>query len=87
MNLVVAKSGAASVNNLPAVVKIPVSLLGAAGALGIFALWPGMMWHCVVVRKTTVPRKIGWMLLLLLTIPVGALIYYFLVFDRTFADL
>jgi hypothetical protein len=82
LNLVVAKAGAASVNNLPVLIKLPLSLIGAAGALGLFALWPGMIWHCLVVHKGRVATRIGWIVLLLLTIPFGALTYYYLVFQK-----
>lgn len=67
----------------PWVVKIPLGIIGAAGAFGFFALWLGMIWHCATVWHVGAGRKIGWLLLLLLTMPIGSLVYYFVIFKRT----
>jgi hypothetical protein len=82
LDVVVVKFGASSVDNLPLLAKFPLSLIGAVGALSLFALWPGMIWHCLTVYRSSAARKAGWIALLLLTIPLGSLAYYFSVFKR-----
>lgn len=80
LDLVVILKGPEAVNDLPIGFKLPISFVGAVGTLGLFALWPGMIWHCLVVSTASLGRKIAWLLFLLLTIPIAALLYYFNVF-------
>ena len=80
LNLVAFKGGSELVNHLPVLVKIPIALIGAAGTLGLFALWPSMMWHCVVINRGSLIGRAAWLISLLLTIPLATLAYYFIVF-------
>jgi hypothetical protein len=82
LDVLVVNSGASSVENLPIIVKLPLSLIGAVGVLSLFALWPGMIWHCLTVHRTSIAKKALWIVLLLLTIPLGSIVYYFSVFKR-----
>jgi hypothetical protein len=70
-------------SRVPWIVKILLGLVGAGGAFGFFALWLGMIWHCSAVWRVGTGRKIRWLLLLLLTMPIGSLIYYFAIFRET----
>ena len=75
-------AGPDALPRMPWAVKIVLGLAGAGGAFGFFVLWFGMMWHCSVVWEIARTKKIAWFLLILLTMPAGALLYYFLVFIR-----
>ena len=81
LNLLVLARGAESITTLPAVFMSPIGIVGAAGALSCMALWPSMMWHCLVVNKSSVTQKALWFALLIFTIPLGAVIYYFVVIE------
>ena len=76
VKLLIALRGPASVDNLPTALIFPMGLIGAVGAFAFFALWPCMMWHCLVVNKATPIKKIFWFMLLLFTLFVGTLVYY-----------
>jgi hypothetical protein len=77
LNLLVLAKGAASVTALPGVLIAPIGIIGAAGALACMVLWPSMMWHCLVVSKASTTQKALWFALLLFTVPLGTVIYYF----------
>jgi hypothetical protein len=66
----------------PSIVKFILGIVGAAGAFGFFALWLGMIWYCLAVWRVGIAKKIGWFLLLLVTMPLGSLVYYFVVFEQ-----
>jgi len=71
------------INSLPFIVRLPVGLLGAFGAIGILSLWLGMIWDCAITSKLPAWSKVKWLLLLVLINWGGGLIYYYRVFkDR-----
>ncbi len=59
---------------------LPFALIGAFFGVGMIVLWFGMMWDCAFTRKMRVWSKVLWMLLLIPTSGMGALIYYFCVY-------
>lgn len=67
-------------NQLPLVVRLPLGLLGSFSAIGIIALWFGMIWDCAVASGLPIRSRVKWLILLVLTNMLGALIYYFRVF-------
>ncbi len=69
-------------DSLPFLVRVPFGLLGAFSAVGIITLFYGMLWDCWMTSKMTRTSKIRWTLLLVLTNMVGALIYYYRVFNK-----
>ncbi|MGA8938405.1 MAG: PLDc N-terminal domain-containing protein [Acidobacteriaceae bacterium] len=69
-------------NGLPPLIRIPFGIIGAFSAVGIITVWVGMIVDCLGFTKMSVTSKIGWLLLLLLTNMLGALIYYYAVFDK-----
>jgi hypothetical protein len=69
-------------NNMPFIVRLPLGMFGAFLAVGMIALWVGMMWNSLVVSKLPVLSKVGWFLLMVITNMLGALIYYFVVFQK-----
>jgi hypothetical protein len=79
---VVGREGMGWLDNLPFLVRLPLGLLGVAGAIGIVSLWFGMMWDCLFVSRLSLFSKIGWFLLLLITNMLGTLIYYYVRFQR-----
>jgi hypothetical protein len=81
LNFMIGFKGPESVAHLPTVLLIPICVLVFAGAFSFFALWPAMMWHCMVVNKTTAGKKVLWMVLLLFTMFVGVLVYYFITIE------
>jgi hypothetical protein len=68
--------------NPPFLVRLPLGILGVACAIGIISLWLGMMWDCLFVSKLPTPSRVRWLLLLLLTNMLGALIYYYTRFQK-----
>jgi hypothetical protein len=82
LNIVLAIVGREPLENLPFLVRLPLGMLGACGAIGIIALWIGMMWNCVANSQLSMVSKIGWLLLIVLTNMLGAVIYYYVVFQR-----
>ena len=82
LNVLVVLLGSSVVENVPFLVRLPLGILGALSAVGIIALWFGMMWNCVVVSQLPRLSKVGWFLLIVFTNMLGALIYYFLVFQK-----
>jgi hypothetical protein len=86
MNIVLVIVGNAGIenlnNNMPFIVRLPLGMFGAFLAAGMIALWVGMMWNSLVVSKLPVLSKVGWFLLMVITNMLGALIYYFVVFQK-----
>ena len=86
LNFVEAMMGAgrfeAWTNGLPFLVRIPFGLIGAFSAVGMISLWFGMMWDCWFASTMPNASKLRWTLLLVLTNLLGALIYYYRVFNR-----
>ena len=56
---------------------LPLFLIGAFFGIGVTVLWFGMMWDCAFTSNMRVWSKILWLLLLIPTSSIGALIYYF----------
>ncbi len=69
-------------DGLSFLVRIPFGVIGAFSAVGIIALWFGMMWDCWFASNMPHASKLRWTLLLVLTNMLGALIYYYRVFSR-----
>jgi len=44
----VGREGMAWIDNPPFLIRLPLGILGAAGAVGIVSLWFGMMWDCLL---------------------------------------
>ena len=86
LNFVAATVGAVRfeswTDGLSFLVRIPFGLIGAFSAVGIISLWFGMMWDCWFASKMPHASKLRWTLLLVLTNMLGALIYYYRVFNR-----
>jgi len=82
LNLVGAIVGRESFQNLPFLIRLPLGTLGAFSAIGIIALWIGMMWNCVATTRLPTLSRIGWGFLLVFTNMLGALIYYYVVYQR-----
>jgi hypothetical protein len=59
---------------------LPFFLIGAFFGIGVTLLWFGMMWDCAFTSKMRVWLKVLWLLLLIPTSGIGALIYYFCVY-------
>jgi hypothetical protein len=80
LNIAVGKAGGESVKAIPSALKIPIGAVGALGAFGFFALWLGMLWNCVATPNRSIAIRWLWLLLILFSGPIGALVYYFLAF-------
>lgn len=65
---------------------LPFFLIGAFFGICLTLLWFGMMWDCVFTRKMRVWSKVLWLLLLIPTSSVGALIYYFCVYRHRLSE-
>lgn len=61
--------------------RIAMAPIGIAGALSGSVLFLGMLIDCVISRRRSIPARILWFVLILLTNVLGALIYYFRVFN------
>jgi hypothetical protein len=61
---------------------LPFFLIGAFFGISVTLLWFGMMWDCAFTSKMRVWSKALWLLLLIPTSSVGALIYYFGVYKN-----
>lgn len=59
---------------------LPFSLVGAFFGIGVIVLWFGMIWDCAFNSKLRVSYKLLWLLLLIPTSGIGALIYYFCIY-------
>lgn len=86
LNIVEAFIGAEHLANvmdgLPFILRVPFGILGAFSAIGIIFLWYGMIWDCWFTSKMSKESKTRWTLLLVITNMLGALIYYYRVFDK-----
>jgi hypothetical protein len=69
-------------DNLPFLVRIPFGLIGAFSAIGIISLWFGMIWDCWFSSDMPSASKLQWTFLLVLTNMLGALVYYYRVYNR-----
>jgi hypothetical protein len=69
-------------DRLPLLVWPPVAALILFLVVGGFVLWIGMIWDCAVAVEVSVWSKVLWLLLVVLTPNLGALVYYFCVFKR-----
>jgi hypothetical protein len=63
------------------VLAIPV-LICSFFAIGITVLWFGMILDCALISKLPIWSKVIWLVLLVLTNAIGALIYYFCVYKN-----
>jgi hypothetical protein len=50
--------------------------------IGGFVLWLGMIWDCAVTCEMSARSRVLWLILVIPTPYLGALIYYFCVFNR-----
>lgn len=69
-------------NNAAYLVRIPLGVLGAFTAIGVIALWIGMMLDCVLYSGLSWFSRLKWLLLLVVINMLGAFIYYFKVFNK-----
>ena len=56
---------------------LPFFVAVAFFGIGVTMLWFGMMWDCAFTSNMRVWPKVLWLLLLIPTSSIGALIYYF----------
>lgn len=61
---------------------LPFSLIGAFFGIGVTVLWFGMILDCAFISRMRVVSKALWLLLLIPTSGLGALIYYFCVYRK-----
>lgn len=71
-----------ALETLPFLIRLPFGVLGAFSAFGILALWLGMIWHCAFTSNLPVWPRTKWLVLLVLTNMLGALLYYYRVFKN-----
>jgi hypothetical protein len=69
-----------SLETLPFLIRLPFGLLGAFSAFGILALWLGMIWDCAFISGLPAWSRAKWLVVLVLTNQLGALLYYYRVF-------
>ena len=74
--------GNPGLNNLPFALVFPMGTLGALCAVLFLPFWIGMMWDCLFQSRLPIYSKAAWFLFIALTVYVGLLFYYFLVFQR-----
>ena len=67
---------------LPFIFRVPSGILGAVSAIAIIFPWYGMIWDCWFTSKMPKESKIRWTLLLVITNMLGALIYYYRIFNK-----
>ena len=65
---------------------LPFFLIGAFFGIGVTLLWFGMLWDCAFTSKMGVWSKVLWLLLLVPTTGVGALVYYFRVYRHRLSE-
>lgn len=68
-------------NSLPLSVRVPLGILGAFSAFGIITLWLGMLWDCAFASRLPARSRAKWLAALVLINWLGALIYYYRVFE------
>jgi Phospholipase_D-nuclease N-terminal len=66
----------------PGLIWPPVVALILFLTIGGFVLWLGMIWDCAVDSERSALSKVLWLILVIPTPDLGALIYYFCVFNR-----
>jgi hypothetical protein len=66
----------------PGLIWPPLAALILFLTIGGFVLWLGMIWDCAVASERSVWSKVLWLILVIPTPYLGALIYYFCVFKR-----
>ena len=66
----------------PSLVWPPLVALILFLTIGGFVLWLGMIGDCAVANKMSVTSRVLWLILVIPTPYLGALIYYFCVFSR-----
>jgi hypothetical protein len=71
----------------PGLVWPPVIVLVLFWTIGGIVLWLGMIRDCATARGISAGSRLLWLLLIVLTPDLGALIYYFCVFCRQQARL
>jgi hypothetical protein len=57
----------------------------AAGVLGLLIIIIGMAIFCLFQDRSSVGRKIIWILVFFFTLPVGSLVYFFTVYKKMVA--
>jgi hypothetical protein len=65
----------------PLLILLPLTLICSFFAIGITVLWLGMIWDCAF-SKMPIGARIAWLVLLVLTCTLGALVYYFCVYNK-----
>lgn len=65
---------------VPDLLRIPLGTAGAAGAIGFFILWPGMLFDSLVASDLPILKRLGWFFGVLFLGPFGAVAYYFISF-------
>jgi len=74
--------GRPGLNDLPFALVFPMGTLGALCAVLFIPFWIGMMWDCLFLSRLPLYSKVAWFLFIALTVYLGLLVYYFLVFER-----
>ena len=71
-----------AVDRWPSLIWPPVVALILFLTIGGFVLWLGMIWDCAGANKMSVRSRVLWLILVIPTPNLGALIYYFCVYNR-----
>jgi len=71
-----------AVETWPLAVWILPCLICSFFAIGITVAWLGMIWDCAFTSDLPIWSKGLWLVLLVLTSTIGALIYYFCVYKN-----
>ena len=74
--------GDSVLRSLPRPLFVLLNSCGAYAALGSFFLYILMWIYLLGFDRTSLFARVGWAILLLLTLPFGALIYYFVALSR-----
>ena len=74
--------GRPGLNDLPLSLVFPLGTLGALCAVLFLPFWIGMMWDCLFLSELPLYSKVAWFLFIALTVYLGLLVYYFVVFQR-----
>jgi hypothetical protein len=72
----------AFIENLPRPLFILLNLSGAYAAFGAIFLYILMWIYLIGFDRTSLLARLGWAIVLLFTLHIGALIYYFVAFSR-----
>jgi hypothetical protein len=75
--------GDAVLKNLPELLRTFLNFCGAYAALGAFFLYILMWIYLLGFDRTSIVARLGWAVGLVLTLPFGALVYYFVALSRT----